>query len=217
MYEVENNKKFKIIFCLLFLINQLAAQNIGYNLRDSLDRKQGSWHFIMNNKGRKHLREVVNYKDDFKYGQFILYYDNGNIMRDGYYLNDTLNGESHVYRKDGTLYQIEPYKMGKLHGVKKNFDFLGKLINEQEYKEDILNGIDRTYSKSGRVISETINVDGLENGTRKIFSDDDSHEIIREFDFVNGEKTKSRFFKKGKLIKEESFPIKPFVSKPSID
>jgi antitoxin component YwqK of YwqJK toxin-antitoxin module len=208
-------KVIKLIICSLLIHLQIFAQTTANNKRDSLGRRQGVWTLIMNDKGRKYIWGIETYIDDRRNGKCIYNYDNGCVMCDSYMTNDTLNGERRVYRRDSTKYYIENYKMGRLHGLLKWFDFSGILSAEQEYKEGILNGIYRNYSKSGRIISEGMNANGLENGTRKIFSDDDSHELLREFDFVNGEKVKSRFFKNGILIKEESFTPKQLISKPT--
>jgi antitoxin component YwqK of YwqJK toxin-antitoxin module len=204
MLVFDLNKNLSLIIVILITGTPLVAQNKDYNKRDSLGRRQGIWYFIMHEKDKKYLDAMSTYKDDRQNGRRIEYYENGNVRSNHWFINDTIDGHREVFREDGTLFQIENYKMGRLHGVKQYFDFRGKINGDQEYQDGMLNGVEREYYESGRIRSESTLIDGIENGTRKIYLDNDAHEVIREFDFVNGKRVKSRFYKKGKLIKEVS-------------
>jgi uncharacterized protein len=202
-----NKYKFSLLYCIFFLLYQLPAQNTAYNQIDSIGRRQGIWHINLTSGEKTYLDCVATYKDDRRNGKFTSYYDNGNIIRDGFCVNDTLHGESKVYRRDGTLYHIEHHKMGRRHGFTQYFDNNGVLIEEGEFNENLRTGLSHVFSQKGYIVQEKQEVDvgGIKNTFVKVFSDDDLHELTEEIYFINDEKTHARYYEKGKLVREVDF------------
>jgi antitoxin component YwqK of YwqJK toxin-antitoxin module len=176
-----------------------------FNQKDANGLRQGFWKVQMKENGSTYLYAIVSYKDDNRDGLCIYFYPNGNKRSENNFKAGVLHGLTKVYRVYGTLQYEEEYNAGKIHGIKKFYNTDGKLVEEQEYKDGMKTGIYRRYSKSGRLVAESFFIDGIENGIRKIYSDDEKHELTREFDFKNGVRIAARSYKKGKLNKEEKF------------
>jgi len=189
---------------LCFFVNFSSGQDT-LNIRDDLGRKQGMWKIINIDNEPNYIAEIVYYKDDLRDGLCTLFYPNGNIRSESYYLRDTLNGPSKEYYEYGYLYRTQNFTMGKVNGIVRYFDYGGNLKEEMEYKDGLADGVYKRYYRSGRLMSESIFLGEIENGIRKIYSDTPSNELIREFEYVNGTKISAKYYENGELFREESF------------
>lgn len=208
--------KKNIVFVIIissFVIRSSAQSDTVFNQTDASGIKQGYWKRTMTDNGKTYLYAIENYKDGKRNGLCTYFFPNGKKETESYYRNDTLNGLSKVYRIYGGLRYEENFKDGRTHGFKKYYFVDGSLTEEQEYVDGVQTGIYRLYSKSKRVIVESFYINGIENGTRKVFSDNDKHEIIREFDFKNDIRIAARYYKNGKIIKQEKYNYEDALKK----
>jgi antitoxin component YwqK of YwqJK toxin-antitoxin module len=182
-----------------------AQSDTVFNQVDANGIKQKYWKIMMTENGKTYFYAIENFKDGRRNGLCIYFFSNGKKREESQYRNDTLDGFSKTYRSYGGLRYEENFKDGRTHGFKKYYSVDGDLAEEQEYTNGAESGVYRLYSKTKRVIVESFFIDGLENGIRKVYSDNESHEIIREFDFKNGVRIASRYYKKGKLTRQEKF------------
>lgn len=194
-----------LVSVVAFALSCSAQSDTVFNRVDENGVKQGFWKRTMNDKGQTYLYAIENFKDGKRNGLCTYFFPNGKKETESYYRNDTLNGLSKVYKIYGGLRYEENFKEGRTHGFKKYYSVDGDLAEEQEYIEGVQTGIYRLYSKSKRVVVESFYINGIENGTRKVYSNNDKHEIIREFDFKNDIKIAARYYKKGKIIKQENY------------
>jgi antitoxin component YwqK of YwqJK toxin-antitoxin module len=176
-----------------------------FNQSDANGIKQGYWKRTMTDNDKTYLYAIENYKNGKRNGLCTYFFPNGKKETESYYRNDTLDGLSKVYRSYGGLRYEENFKDGKTHGFKKYYTVDGDLSEEQEYAYGVQTGIYRLYSKSKRIVVESFYINGIENGTRKVYTDNDKHEIIREFDFKNDIKIAARYYKRGKIIRVENY------------
>ena len=191
-----------LIACTMFCYSQTDTI---YNQIDEQGLKQGCWKRSMNEDGKTYLYAIERYKDGLKDGLSVYFYPNGKTQSESYFENDALNGLTRVYRPYGIIQYEENFKNGKSHGFKKYYNSKGELSEEQEYSDGTQTGFYHLYSKSERIVVESFYINGVENGTRKVYSDDNRHEIVREFDFKNDIKIAARYYKRGRIIKEEKY------------
>lgn len=175
-----------------------------FNQIDEHGFKQGYWKRTMTNNNRIYLYAIEIYMNDKRNGLCIYFFPNGTKSTESHYRNDTLDGLSTIYRDYGSIRYEENFKDGKTDGFKRYYSVDGNLTEEQEYKEGVQTGIYRLYSKTKRVVVESFYVDGIENGTRRVYRDNEKHQIIREFDFKNDIKVEARYYKNGKIVKQEA-------------
>ncbi|MBK8086834.1 MAG: hypothetical protein IPK31_02025 [Chitinophagaceae bacterium] len=129
------------------------------------------------------------------------------------YKNDTLNGLSKFYRPYGVMQYEESFVNGQSNGFKRYYNASGELTEEQEYTNGLATGVYNLYSKKRNIIVTSYNIKGIENGVRKVYSDNSRRELLKEFDFTNGIKVGARYYKNGKLIKEDKFDYEEQMKK----
>lgn len=195
-----------------FLINQGIFSQVDtvFNQINENGERTGVWKTYMQPlKGEKYFYEIATFNNGRYNGLVIHFSPNGVKIEETYYRNDTLDGLSKIYSNDGTLRTEKCYKDGRLHGKSKLYSISGKLEEEQEYVEGVETGIYRRFSKSsGRIVEESFFINGIEQGVRRIFEDTEERKVIREFDFKNGVRIAARYYKEGRLFKEEYFDYK---------
>jgi uncharacterized protein len=182
-----------------------AQSDTSFNFRDSNGLRQGYFKIMMTGNGKTYLYAIEFYTNDKKNGMCKYFFSNGLIASESNFKNDTLHGLSKIYREYGGIRYEENFKDGRTSGFKRYYSVDGLLVEEQEFKDGIETGIYRLYSDAQRVVVESFYIAGLENGIRRVYSNNKKHELIREFDFKNGIKVGARYYKKGKLIKQEVY------------
>ncbi|MBI1780546.1 MAG: hypothetical protein HYR66_04170 [Sphingobacteriales bacterium] len=192
-------------FIVLFNFCNAQSDTV-FNQKDVNGLRQGYWKVTMTDiKGRTYLYAIEVYKDNKKNGLCFYYYPNGKKQSEISYRNDTLNGLSKYYRSYGVIQYEENFIDGKSHGFKRYYNTSGELAEEQEYTDGAVTGTYNLYSKKQNIIVTSYNINGIENGVRKVYSDNNKKELLKEFDFTNGIRVGARYYKNGKLIKEEKF------------
>ena len=82
------------------------------------------------------------------------YYDNGQLMTDGFINKDGRNeGQWKEYYKNGGIESVSGYKNGKLDGVSEEYYENGQLHKTATYAQGQLNGEYKTYYEDGRLKS----------------------------------------------------------------
>ncbi len=71
-------------------------------------------YYWKNSGSKKKLHFTEHYINNKKEGQYIFYYDNGNLKESGEYKNNKQNGPIKYYRENGILKEVSTYKKGKI-------------------------------------------------------------------------------------------------------
>ena len=77
--------------------------------------------------------EIINYKNGVKYGKWIKYFPNGNMMTETTYKDGKLEGPFVNYDPDGKLIVKGQYKDGEMDGVWLYYDETGTLYRKEVY------------------------------------------------------------------------------------
>ena len=79
------------------------------------DKKTGEWKLYYINTGN--IREIINYKEDYKHGLEVKYRRDGNLISESMYLNGSKDGLTKIYDKQtGKLYRTDTYVQGSKNG-----------------------------------------------------------------------------------------------------
>jgi len=82
------------------------------------------------------VAESIEFKNGKKQGKLRKYFPEGNIMTEGTYVDDQLDGEFTLYFPDGSTQLKGQYKNGIQIGQWHYFDEQGNEISESEFKEE---------------------------------------------------------------------------------
>jgi len=96
--------------------------------------------------GQTHHKNENNYA--------ISYYLNGNIMKEGSYKDNKMNGIWKDYQEYGELYIEATYKDDLLNGPYKYYNVNGQLEREMNYKDGKIDGLMKIYDKNGVIKKE---------------------------------------------------------------
>lgn len=164
---------FPVIYFLLFML-ACSNDNIpesDLELKDTLIYKKGSESPFTGREKARVENKIIEYNvvDGVKHGDFLLYYESGNIEikgqldhnknvgkwqyfyesgqveSEGEFVNNKPEGNWKWYNRSGTLRETGDYKNGKRVGVWKQFDEQGNLIKEQEFRESDTTTIEEDY------------------------------------------------------------------------
>lgn len=183
----------------------------GQNLIDKKGLRQGKWiKFYKNSKAIQFQGEFVDdepvgiftyFKKDGTisakmqhlgnhYARIQYYHANGNVMTDGYYLNEKKDSTWYNYTYNGMLSSIEAYDNDRLHGTSITF-YIGdfnvdnpKIFRKVEYDLGKINGVFKEYFPSGNIKVEGYYNQGLASNQWKEFRNDQS--ITKIYKFKNG-------------------------------
>ena len=156
---------------------------------------------VLLSKGKKNY--VLNDRYGFKYiegtkkgsefhGEYILFWKNGQIKENRYYINGLLNGESKDYFLWGGLDEVMYYKNDRLHGDYKSYYDNGKLYAEGQFVEGNKTGAWTFYHPNGKLHKEIYFINGKSQGHVTFYS-------------ITGEKRANYFYKGDVLFKTEVF------------
>jgi uncharacterized protein len=93
----------------------------------------------------------TNYMNGKKYGLYRLYYDNGKLQEESYYIDNNKNGTSKWFNKSGRTIAEYNYKLGMFNGIQKTFydnDTLQILAN---YLDNDLSGDYKEFYRNGKI------------------------------------------------------------------
>jgi TonB family protein len=88
--------------------------------------------------GNGKIQSIVHVRDEFRDGDAIFYWENGNIKQELSYVNGRVEGLVRNYNQDGILQEMYSIEEGKREGPTSLFDSTGKYIDDIFYEEGIL-------------------------------------------------------------------------------
>lgn len=104
----------------------------------------GKWVYYHNKTNA--VMTVENYNNQgLLQGEKLVYYENGQIAEQSYYLNGKIDGISKWFSQTGVVLKEFTYKNDELHGVSKYYNADGQLLAEGAYKNDQKHGIWKYY------------------------------------------------------------------------
>ena len=107
--------------------------------------------------GNGKIQSIVHVRDEFRDGDAIFYWENGNIKQELSYVNGRVEGLVRNYNQDGILQEMYSIEEGKREGPTSLFDSTGKYIDDIFYEEGIL-VVDKIVLDTGEQNKETKNV-----------------------------------------------------------
>lgn len=154
-----------LTFAVLFLTsfcNQDYVPESSLEMRDTLIYKKGSNIPFTGREKARVRNKVIEYNvfEGVRHGEFIIYYENGNIEikgqmdngrnlgkwqyyyqsgeieSEGYFVNNQPEGKWIWYSLLGNIKEEGNYKQGRRVGLWKNFDDDGNVIQEKEFSFD---------------------------------------------------------------------------------
>jgi antitoxin component YwqK of YwqJK toxin-antitoxin module len=139
---------------LLFILFVWSASSVAQlNQKDAQGRKQGPWQ--KSYPGSSVLQYKGSFKDDKPTGKFLynfengqkmaeiehglpggnssvfLYYENGQLLSDGFYKGEKKDSLWYNYAQNGELISAENYKLGVLHGKSVYYFSEGQLLEQK--------------------------------------------------------------------------------------
>ena len=84
------------------------------------------------------MKSIVHIRDDFRDGDAVFYWENGNIKQELFYVSGRVEGLVRNYNDDGILREMYSIENGKREGPTSLFDSTGKYIDDIYYEEGIL-------------------------------------------------------------------------------
>ncbi len=224
--------KSNIIFTLVFftILNVFSQEKI--NQLDAKGKKDGLWKGTFEESKRSRYEGtfkngvevgVFKYFDDTKAQSligtrefsengtvaFTTFIDQkGNKVSEGKTVNRIKEGVWNYYHKASTqLMKVEHYKNGKLDGPQTLYYPSGKVAEEKFYVNGMQEGIYKMYVESGKLVEESNYKNNLFDGPAAFY--DALGTLVSKGNFVKDEKKGMwEFYKDGKLIKKEKYPVK---------
>ncbi len=143
-------------------------------------------------------------KDSIAFVQFFR--ENGKRLSQGTMKGKKRIGKWEFFHKDGTtLLSEEEYVNGVLDGIKTTY-YANKVVTKtSQYKNGIQEGKEKYFSPEGILLKEFTYKNGELHGVATYYDADGN--LIIKGNYKNGRKHGTwKYFKNGKLIKEEIFP-----------
>ena len=97
-------------------------------------KKEGEWVWYYDNG---QLDWKGTYRNGKKEGEWVLYHDNGQLSLKGTYRNGQLEGEWVLYRDNGQLWRKGTYRNGKKEGEWVRYGDDGQLWSKETYKNGV--------------------------------------------------------------------------------
>lgn len=110
--------------------------------------KEGFWKFFSPNGV---VTDEANYSDNNIIGEYLNYYNSGEIQSKSIYKNDSLHGYFSNYHKNGQLKQQGWYKDNLAHGEWRSYYIDGTLDVINFFHKDQLHGTQEYYSCDGKI------------------------------------------------------------------
>jgi antitoxin component YwqK of YwqJK toxin-antitoxin module len=169
--RILNRCKLLILFFSLLILS--SKSSFAQNVTDANGKKQGVW-------AKKDSKGILKYKgqfkDDIPFGNFLYYYENGNVKSEMYFFENGLKAKGKIYTTDNVLeaegnyynkekdsiwlyYDIEGKKVllkegyikGKKEGEVLIYNDKGKLLELQTWKNDVRDGKWNTFFENGNL------------------------------------------------------------------
>jgi antitoxin component YwqK of YwqJK toxin-antitoxin module len=114
-------------------------------------------------------------------GNWLLYYENGNLSSELNYKNGNLEGIWKSYHENGNLDIVSEYKYGKGNGKYQSYYESGKIKQESQQLNDEYDGKSITYHENGNIRTSGTYIKGKIEGNYKWFREDGTIESSSEF------------------------------------
>ncbi len=85
----------------------------------------------------KQLKEIRSFKKGLMHGNWVQYYENGNIFYDSYAKNGEIHGKYKSYHINGYMADQGKIRYGYKNGVWEYFDINGKLYKKELHRNKI--------------------------------------------------------------------------------
>ncbi len=186
----------KSVFLFLFVVSSsmlLAQNNKAWNQENEKGEKFGPWRAFHEN-GK--LRYQGQFEDDKAVGEFHYYFEDGNLqstlnydsknpskskaihyyqtgekMAEGEYIDQKKSGEWRTYGAGGVLVEESSYINGQRFGEWRLFYPNGKLLSEVYMERDLEQGVKKEYYPEGELKKEEAYTDGFRQGGTYIYSE----------------------------------------------
>ncbi|MCB0532921.1 MAG: toxin-antitoxin system YwqK family antitoxin [Lewinellaceae bacterium] len=103
-------------------------------------------------------------KDFAKEGLYQRYHEDGYLLEEAHYANDSLQGERKFFFPNGKTERIEHHQHGVFHGKYQQFYETGQIQLEQEFKNGVLEGIGTAWYPNGQMKEKVTFSNNEENG-----------------------------------------------------
>ncbi len=101
-------------------------------------------------------REVYKTKEDKIEGEYLQYYNTGELMTKKNFVNGKEDGKAVTYYETGELKEVQFYLNGKVNGNDTVFYKSGKKRYTSQYSDNLKNGVFQRWSESDSLEFETI-------------------------------------------------------------
>jgi antitoxin component YwqK of YwqJK toxin-antitoxin module len=174
----------------------------------------GTFRYYDNTKAQSLLATRI-FSDKGTTAQTTFFDQKNNKVSEGTTVNRLKEGIWNYYHKAvPQIMAVESYKNGKLEGIRTVYFITGEIAEESTYKIGLKEGIYKIYLENGTVIEEAIFKNNEYNGPA-IYRES-SGKIASKGAFVKNEKKGIwEFYKDGKLVKKESYPLRLKFAKKS--
>lgn len=106
-------------------------------------------------------------KDFAKEGLYQRFHEDGHLLEEAHFANDSLHGERKFFFQNGKVERMEHYQHGRMHGQFQQFYESGQLQLEQEFSNNVLRGLSTAWYPNGQK-KETVTLqNNEENGPFK--------------------------------------------------
>lgn len=174
------------------------------NMMDAAKRKQGLWKFF-NDNGE--ILMEIEFLNNSREGMFKRYYSNGNPMEETDYLGGKKDGEFRRYFYSGEVSVDGKYNAGKKVGKWTKYYMDGSIKTEGEYANGKQDGIWKSYSRKG----ENTKVFIYRNGTK---IQEFTGEQYKNKDLIKSPADKTKADKKAAAAKDSLQKLPPGQSAP---
>lgn len=103
-------------------------------------------------------------KDFAKEGLYQRYHEDGYLLEEAHYANDSLQGERKFFFPNGKTERIEHHQHGVFHGKYQQFYETGQIQLEQEFNNGVLEGVGTAWYPNGRMKEKVTFKNNEENG-----------------------------------------------------
>ncbi len=191
-----------ILISLCFLPNLTFGQE-KLNQFDEGKKYHGKWiKYYPNTKVKRYEGNFIHGKPS---GEFIYYYDTGNIRTKMNYEDSGKVAYTISYFDNGSVYAEGKYVNKQKEGVWKFYDGYGNIISTQEYSKDAKHGQELTFLQNGIILEEKEYSEGVLDGIwKRNYANGEPHFIgsfknntwSGEFTFyhLNGKKSVNGFY-----------------------
>jgi|SRR3954466_742125 antitoxin component YwqK of YwqJK toxin-antitoxin module len=131
------------------------------------------------------VQQEVTYKMGKINGLKKVYYPEGAIQEEGYFIDNLRNGVSKWYTQEHTLSIEYTYKMGNLEGIQKSYHTNGNIASEGSMMNNLEEGEYAEYFQNGKLKVLGKYVHGKKEGTWKEYNEDGK--IIKTENYKNNE------------------------------